>query len=69
MEQEQERLLSQIVEALAPRDRLFVNLYFYQNLSPEEIAKILGVSTSAVYTKKSRILTRLRESLNNAEAL
>ncbi len=67
--QEEERLLSQTLEALAPSDRLFVELYFYQSLPPEEIAKILRVSTSAVYTKKSRILTRLRVSLNNTEAL
>ena len=67
--QEEERLLSQTLEALAPSDRLFVELYFYQSLPPEEIAKILRVSTSAVYTKKSRILAKLRESLNIAEAL
>jgi len=68
MDQEQKRLLSQTLEALAPRDRLFVELYFYQSLPPEEVAKTLRVSTSAVYTKKNRILTKLRESLNNTEA-
>jgi RNA polymerase sigma factor (sigma-70 family) len=69
MDQEQKRLLSQTLEALTPRDRLFVELYFYQSFPPEEIAKILQVSTSAVYTKKSRVLTKLRESLNHTEAL
>ena len=69
MDQEQKRLLSQTLEALAPNDRLFVKLYFYQNLLPEEVAKVLRVSKSAVYTKKSRILTKLRESLSDAEAL
>jgi len=69
MDLEQKRLLSQTLEALAPSDRLFVELYFYQCLPPEEVARTLRVSTSAVYTKKSRILTRLRVSLNNTEAL
>lgn len=63
IDDEEERLLSQAVQALPPRDRLFVDLHFRQALPPEEIAAILKVSVSAVYTQKSRILDKLRETL------
>ncbi len=61
--QEDEKLLARALEALSPKDRIFVDLYFRQSLPPEEIASILRVSVSAVYTQKSRILDKLRETL------
>ncbi|MBI4487923.1 MAG: sigma-70 family RNA polymerase sigma factor [Deltaproteobacteria bacterium] len=63
IDEEQERSLSQILQALPSRDRLFIDLYFRQSLAPEEIASMLRVSVSAVYTQKSRILDKLREIL------
>lgn len=61
--QEEARLLSQALHTLPSRDRLFIELYFRQSLPPEEIASILRVSISAVYTQKSRILDKLRETI------
>jgi RNA polymerase sigma-70 factor (ECF subfamily) len=69
LNQEQSRLLSQSLESLRPRDRLFVELYFYQSLPPEEIAKIRRVSTSAIYTQKNRVLKKLREALGRSGVL
>jgi RNA polymerase sigma factor (sigma-70 family) len=63
IDQEQERLVSQVLETLPPRDRLFIDLCFRQSLPPEEIASILRVSVNAVYTQKSRVLVKLREIL------
>lgn len=63
IDDEEERLLSQAVQALPPRDRLFVDLHFRQALPPEEVGAILKVSVNAVYTQKSRILDKLRETL------
>ncbi len=65
IDQEQRRLLFQALQTLPPRDRLFIDLYFRQVLPPQEIAAILRVSPSAVYTQKSRILANLRETLKN----
>jgi len=69
IDQEQKKLVSQSLETLPPRDRLFIQLYFYQSLAPEEIANILRVSTNAIYTQKSRILGKLRETLRDSGAL
>ncbi len=69
LNQEQSRLFSQLLESLRPRDQLFVELYFYQGLPPEEIAKILRVSKSGVYTQKHRVLKKLRETLGRSAVL
>ena len=69
LNQEQNKLLAQALETLRPRDRLFVELCFYQYLPPEEIAKILRVSKSGVYTQKHRVLKKLREVLGRSGVL
>ncbi|MCH6546350.1 MAG: sigma-70 family RNA polymerase sigma factor [Deltaproteobacteria bacterium] len=69
MNQEQKNLVSQSLELLPARYRLFIQLYFDQSLSPEEIANILRVSINAVYTQKSRILGKLRETLRDSGVL
>jgi RNA polymerase sigma factor (sigma-70 family) len=48
---------------LTPADQLFVKLCFYQEWSSEEIARFLGVSRGTVYSRKHRILQRLRALL------
>jgi len=69
IDQEQKELVSRSLESLPPRDRLFIQLYFNQSLSPNEIANIFQVSTNAVYTQKSRILGKLREALRDSGGL
>ena len=69
MDNEQASRLSQALEGLPPRDRLFLEFYYHKGVPPEEIAAILKVSVSAVYTQKSRILAKLREILRNTAAL
>lgn len=63
IDSEQAGQLSPALEGLPPRDRLFLVLYYHKGFPPEEIAAILHVSVSAVYTQKSRILAKLREVL------
>jgi len=60
---EEEKLLSKALQGLPPRDRLFLDLSYRKELLPEEISSILRVSVNAVYTQKSRILDKLRETL------
>jgi len=69
MDNEQASRLSQALEGLPPRDRLFLEFYYHKGVPPEEIAAILKVSVSAVYTQKSRLLAKLREILRNTAAL
>jgi RNA polymerase sigma factor (sigma-70 family) len=69
IDQEQKKQVSQSLENLPPQDRLFIQLYFDQGLTPDKIASIFQVSTNAVYTQKSRILGKLREALRISSAL
>jgi len=68
-QREEEEMLLQTLQSLSPRDRIFIDLCFRQGLPPEEIATILRVSVNAVYTQKSRILDKLRETLKKINAL
>jgi RNA polymerase sigma factor (sigma-70 family) len=67
--QEEERLLLEAVDALSPKDRIFVDLCFRQSLPPEEIAGIFHMSVGTVYTQKSRILAKLRKTLRKSGRL
>jgi len=64
--QEEENFLSRALEGLEPRDRLIINLFYQQSLSPEEIAGILKVSVGTFYTQKSRAVAKLRDSLKKS---
>lgn len=44
---------------LTERDQVFVQLYFVEALSPEQIAERLEVSVATVYSKKAKIKRRL----------
>jgi RNA polymerase sigma factor (sigma-70 family) len=48
---------------LSSADQLFVKLCFYQEWPGAEIARFLGVSQATVYSRKHRILQRLRALL------
>jgi len=60
---EQQASLLEAIRSLSPRDRLILQLSFHENLPPQDIAGILKMTVNAVYTQKSRILDRLRNSL------
>lgn len=64
-----DQALLRAIEALPPRDRLFVTLCFRRALPPQDIAAILKVSVNAVYTQKYRILAKLRELLKEPDSL
>jgi len=69
VDREEERQIAEALDRLSPRDRLFVDLHFYRGLPPEEVAAILNVSVAAVYTLKSRVLEKLRETLRKTSSL
>ena len=62
IDKEQERLLAEALSALPAGDRLLIELSF-KELAAEDIAAILGTSVNAVYTRKSRIVVKLRETI------
>ena len=69
LSEEQERLLTEALQTLPPRDRILIDLSFRQGLPPEDVAAVLKTSVGAVYTQKSRILAKLREILGNTDGV
>lgn len=53
--------LRQAVEALAEPDRILLDRLFAEEVPYEDIAAELGVSVGAIYTRKTRLLNRLRD--------
>ena len=51
------------LRSLAPRDRLFIKLHCFKELSIQEVAEVLGVSENNAYTIKHRALKRLKAAL------
>jgi RNA polymerase sigma-70 factor (ECF subfamily) len=60
---EHRALVAAAVRDLSPRDRLFVQLYFLADHTPEEIASAMGISIKTVYTKRHKIQARLERAL------
>lgn len=53
--------LKECIEELKIDDRFFLEMYLNQNLSLEEIARILDISRPALDMRKNRIIRRLKE--------
>jgi RNA polymerase sigma-70 factor, ECF subfamily len=52
---------------LSARDREIVSLRYFEALSSEEVAEVLGCSTQVVYVRLHRALQRLRQHLDRVE--
>jgi DNA-directed RNA polymerase specialized sigma24 family protein len=61
--------LRELVDGLDAGDRLFLKYYYEDELSPEEIATVMSVTVSAIYSKKSRILDKLRSIAKKKRSL
>lgn len=55
-------LMSEVLR-LPPKEKETVWLYYYQEMSVREVAKMLGVTTSTVSKRLSKARDRLRETL------
>lgn len=64
---ETDRELWEVVNALSPKYRIVVHLYYYEGYSQEEIAGILKISRTAVQTRMSRAREQLKEVLKAYE--
>ena len=60
---ERELLARNALKKLKAEEVLFLRLYYDQERSPEEIADILGISVSTVYSRKNRIKEKLKKFL------
>lgn len=68
-ESEKMHFLQKAIELLSEKDKLLLNLYYYEKLTLKEIGSILGVSESRVSQLHSRAIIRLRENLKKLKYL
>jgi len=57
---DREQILAEAVEALPERERTVLTLFYYDGLTPKEIAAVLGVSVSRISQLHSKAVLRLR---------
>ena len=60
---DRDRELWTVVGTLPPKYRAVVHLYYYEGYSQEEIAKILGITRTAVQTRMQRARQALEKEL------
>ena len=62
--EEKDRELWTVVGTLPTKYRAVIHLYYYEGYSQEEIAKILGITRTAVQTRMQRARQSLEKELN-----
>jgi len=55
--------LRQAMASLSEADRLFATLHFLREMALSEVAAMMGITTNTAYTRKHRVLKRLRAAL------
>ncbi|MDD6794989.1 MAG: FliA/WhiG family RNA polymerase sigma factor [Clostridiaceae bacterium] len=65
--EEQVEILTKAIEALKEKDRIVLNLYYYEELTLKEIGKVLNVSESRVCQLHSRAIRNLREKMKKID--
>jgi RNA polymerase sigma-70 factor (ECF subfamily) len=63
---ERARLVATLVRSFTAKDRQFLELYFADGLSLDEVASRMGISVNTVYSKKHKIQGRLEALLGEA---
>ena len=64
-EKQMDESLKKSMAALSPRDELICDLLYNKGFSPEDTAKMLGLSVSAVYTRKHRIIGKIQKNIKD----
>lgn len=57
-----EPTVEHLTASLSVNDRLLLDLFLVQGLKATEVGKLLNISVGAVYTRKNRLIERMRSS-------
>ncbi len=60
-------LLAEALASLTPDELTLIRCLFQDGISPYELARLRGVSFQSIYKKRKRILTKLKNILENLE--
>lgn len=66
-ENEKYKMIKQAIDMLPEKDRIILNLYYYEKLTLKEIGRILNISESRVSQLHGRAIIRLRENLKKLD--
>jgi RNA polymerase sigma-70 factor, ECF subfamily len=47
------------------QERLFYHFYFEECMPPDTVAKVLGVTVESVYSKKAKLIEKIKKSMRN----
>ena len=47
------------------QERLFYHLYFEECMPPETVANVMGVTVGSVYSKKAKIIEKIRNGMRH----
>ena len=61
VDEESLRCLSGVLQELPDKDKLLIDLFYFKELPPEEIARILKISIGAIYTRKNRVIEKIKQ--------
>lgn len=66
-EKEKDIAFNKALHMLSPQDKLLYDLLYNWQFSPEESAKILCLSLNTVYSKKHRIIERIKKNIKDLQ--
>ncbi|HUI91210.1 MAG TPA: sigma-70 family RNA polymerase sigma factor [Chitinivibrionales bacterium] len=52
----------------SPQERLFYHLYFEECMPPETIATVMGVAVDTIYSKKAKIVQKIKKGMRRVVA-
>jgi len=62
--EELKRVVKDFIKTLPVKDQLFLKLLYYEEATPQEIARIFNTSVNAVYSRGNYIREKLKEKLS-----
>jgi RNA polymerase sigma-70 factor (ECF subfamily) len=61
---QEERKFERTIENLPPRDRMIYDMLYNKGFSAEKTAEMLGMTVSSIYTRKHRIIEKIKKSVS-----
>jgi RNA polymerase sigma-70 factor, ECF subfamily len=65
--QDNQAVIKKALRTLKPDEQAIVTMRFFENLKHEEIAEVVGTSTSTVRSQLSRAMEKLRKHISSAQ--